>query len=185
MALVAGVNGERRQIAAGEAAVAQLGHLFVAGGGNAEEGADRGGIVDVAGELRGQTEQAAQPITNPHLQLGGSWRGLPQHGVDRSAGGQQLAENAGLGAARRKVGEETRMVPVGKPGFDQAAVVRQHLFEAFGLLRGFERQLAEQLAGVRGGQDRPRFDVFQVVGYEVGHLMQRGPELFGIHALAS
>ncbi len=87
------------------------------------------GVARVA-EPRREIEQLGHPVDDAQLQFGARRRGHPAQPVDAEPGRQQLAEDRGVGAVGREVGEEARVLPVDQPGHDDAVDVGEHVGEA-------------------------------------------------------
>ena len=140
------------------------------------------GLAGVAESL-GQIEQLGHPVDDAQLQLGARRRRDPAHPVDAEPGRQQLAEDRGVGAVGREVGEEARVLPVHQAGHDDAVDVGEHGGERLGLGRGVLRQLAHDVAGLHVGRHRPLLDRLDVVGDPVDESVPGVAELLRRHRL--
>ena len=97
-----------------------------------------------------------------------------------SAAAQELAEDAGRGAADREVGEEARVVPVGDAREDHALEVGEDAVERLGILRRRRRQGAPDVPRLHPGQHRVALGRREEAGDPVHHLVTVPPELLGI-----
>ena len=97
----------------------------LARGGERDERRRRRRVREQAVERVGQPERLAQPPDDDALELGPDRRRPPQHRVLAERGREELAEHPGAGRARREVGEEARVLPVGRVREHQAIDVRE------------------------------------------------------------
>ncbi len=146
------------------------------------QGASGRSVLNHAAPLRRQASHPAHPIGHDLFDFGERGTGLPGEAEDSEASGDVIAEDAGEFAVRRKVTEETGMLPVREAGHDDPVEIGQDCIEGFGRLRRVGRQRCLDLAG-RGPRHHGAFgDGGAVVGNAVDDLVAEAAKLFGRHS---
>lgn len=85
----------------------------------------------IGAEPGGQVEQLHQPVDDQRLQLRTRRAGRPQHPLHAQTGRQQVTEHGGPAGVGREIAEETRMLPMGRAGQDDAVEIGEHGVERF------------------------------------------------------
>ena len=159
--------------------IAVAGPLFARGEDRAER-CGGCGILNDAGERRGQTDHLAEPLHHPFLELGRCRRRRPAHALRAEGGGEHLGENGRRTAVGRKVGEERRVLPVGHPREDDGPEVAEDAFERLRLRpadpAGSCSIIARGWMSGLTGSVHPR----QVVRHPVDEFMAVCAEFFGV-----
>ncbi len=167
VALIAGVDDERRLAALQSLAVLGVVAGPLPGTEEGGEGGRAGGVVDDAGERVWQAHHLAQPVHDDLFHLGGRGARLPAHALAAEARGDDIRQDGGVAGVGREVGEERGMVPVGDARHHHPLQFAHDALETVALGGRCGGQERLHLAWLHRAHHRPLFQSLAVVRHPI------------------
>ena len=160
----------------------RLGQGGVSGGGERVQGRVGGGVVDRPDKTVGKAERGAEEVEHMLLEFGDRGPAAPDHPVHVQRRGHRLRQDTGRGPGDGEVGVESRMIPVGGRGKDQAIDVGEQRVERLPLFRKVA-EARSQVPGPDVGEDGELPHAAEVVGDPVRHIVGVAPDLLSRHVV--
>ena len=154
---------------------------LLASTGKTGQRADRGGVVEDAVEVLGQAQPVAQPLHGDGFELRSHRRHAPDEGVGIEPAADEVAEDADARCGGREVGQVVGTLPVGDVGDDVRTEVADDVLQRLGVLGRRPGETVAQVPGPDLREDGVLLHVPEVVGHDVGHLVERSAQLDGGH----